>query len=96
MHASTNHSLLCVIFKSTYYARTMLDFMYTYYTHFNSGISAALTGYLGWEAFFSSLGQLLGALSLVHNMTLVRASRRERHEHRERRFVNYPASVSAG
>ena len=34
------------------------------------------------------------ALSLVHNMTLVRASRRERREHRERRFVNYPASVS--
>ena len=35
-------------------------------------------------------------LSLVHNMTLVRASRRERREHRERQFVNYPASVSVG
>ena len=35
-------------------------------------------------------------LSLVHNMTLVRASRRERRERHERRFVNYPASVSVG
>ena len=33
-------------------------------------------------------------LSLVHNVTLVRASRRERRERRERNFVNYPASVS--
>ena len=32
--------------------------------------------------------------SLVHNVTLVRASRRERRERRERNFVNYPASVS--
>ena len=38
----------------------------------------------------------MSELSLVHNMTLVRASRRERRERRERQFVNYPASVSVG
>ena len=41
--------------------------------------------------------QVSGAgLSLVHNMMLVRASRRKRRERRERRFVNYPASVNVG
>ena len=40
--------------------------------------------------------KLVHALSLVHNMTLVRASGRERRERRERQFMNYPASVSVG
>ena len=42
--------------------------------------------------YFNFLGKTL-EYSLVHNMTLVRASRRERREHQ---FVNYPASVSVG
>ena len=58
------------------------------FSHSLSHIIILFVHFSGWLKSY--------ALSLVHNMTLVQASRRERRERRERQFVNYPASVSVG